>query len=56
MVAFALADVRSPTFDDPNGRPLGDFFTIEAGVWVAVSGSVSFLPLDVHKCSDEEYA
>ena len=56
MVAFALVDVRTPTFKDPYDRPIEDFFTIEAGVMQAVEGLLSNKPIDVHKCSEVEYA
>ena len=38
MLAFAIVDTSSPDFTDPYGRPLEEFFEIDAGLRLFNSG------------------
>ena len=56
MVAFGILDYRKPTFEDPYGRPLEEFFTIEATLETFRDGNSTFTPIGVHKCTEGDLA
>ena len=53
-ISFMISDVRTADFNDPLGRPIEEFFDIEAGIVHNDYGNITRIKLESHPCTDED--
>ena len=55
-MAFAVVDSQGPGFADQYGRPFDEIFDLNGGLSINENGIRSTINLDVHNCTEEDFA